>query len=131
MAAHEHDGEHEGMGHVMSIRVLGGVFLALLVLTVITVSASKIDFGGRTINLGIAMLIAVIKASLVVLYFMHLRYDKLFHTVILISALLGAFLFVGFALTDRGQYENTVIWDEQNPPALQRPVPPLTPMDTP
>lgn len=129
MAAHEHNDEHGGMGHVMSIRALVGVFLALLMFTVITVSVSKVDFGGRTVNLSIAMLIAIIKASLVILYFMHLRYDKLFHGVILIAALLGAFLFVGFTLVDRGQYENAVIWDEQNPPTLSRPAPPLTPVE--
>ena len=41
-------------------------------LTVLTVTAIKVDFGPR-INLLIAMLIATIKASLVVMFFMHLK----------------------------------------------------------
>jgi hypothetical protein len=61
------------------------------------------------------------------LYFMHLRYDRLFHTVIVAAGLLAAALFVGFALVDRGQYENTVQWDPENPPAIESGTPPLTP----
>lgn len=129
MAEHAHDEEHGALGHVLPVRILAGVFIALLFLTVITVLVAKVDFGNHSINLAIAMLIATIKASLVVLYFMHLRYDRLFHSIILISALLGAFLFVGFALVDRGQYEQDVKWDDKNPPALERPKPPITPID--
>ena len=46
------------------------------------------------------MVIAVTKATLVILFFMHLRYDRLFHTVIFVSAILAASLFVGFTLMD-------------------------------
>ncbi len=44
------------------------------------------------------------------LYFMHLRYDKLFHTVVFISAILLATLFVSFALMDSTQYQTDVSW---------------------
>jgi cytochrome c oxidase subunit 4 len=88
---------------------------SLLVLTIITVLATKVDFG-TSWNLAIAMLIAVIKATLVVLFFMHLKYDKVFHSVIFVGALLAAALFVGYALLDSNQYQDTVIWDPLNPP---------------
>jgi len=53
-------------------------FAALIVLTIITVKIAKVDFGSLTINIGIALVIATIKASLVALYFMHLKWeDKL------------------------------------------------------
>lgn len=130
MAEHGHD-DHDGHGghlaHVASLRVLLTVLGALIFLTVITVLAAKVDFGGRAINLTVAMLIATIKVSLVVLYFMHLRYDRLFHSVIMIAALLAAGLFVGFTLVDRGQYEHTVQWDEERPPEMEKPTPPRTP----
>jgi cytochrome c oxidase subunit IV len=127
VAKHGHD-EHGGhLAHVASVKVLVGVFAALLFLTVITVLAAQVDFGSKKLNLGIAMLIAAVKASLVMLYFMHLRYDRLFHTVIIAAGILAATLFVGFALVDRGQYEDTVEWDPQNPPTIQREAPPLTP----
>ena len=88
----------------------------LLFLTIVTVLATKIDFGAN-INLAIAMVIAVIKATLVVLFFMHLRYDRLFHSVIFVSAILAAALFVGFTLMDSGQYQHTNIWNPTTPPA--------------
>jgi cytochrome c oxidase subunit 4 len=84
-------------------------------LTIVTVLATKVNFG-ESMNLAIAMLIAVVKASLVVLFFMHLKYDKIFHSVIFMSALLAASLFVGFTLMDSGQYQQDNIWDVNNPP---------------
>lgn len=119
MATEHHDDPHghdHGLSHVASTKVLVGTGGALMVLTAITVLATKIDFGPG-LNLALAMFIAVIKATLVVLFFMHLKYDKLFHSVIFISAILAAALFVGFTLMDSGQYQSSNIWDPDNPPA--------------
>jgi cytochrome c oxidase subunit 4 len=113
-AHHAHD-EHHGISHIASTKVLLGTGGTLLMLTIVTVLATKVDFG-ESMNLAIAMLIAVVKASLVVLFFMHLKYDKIFHTVIFMSALLAASLFVGFTLMDTGQYQQDNIWDVNNPP---------------
>ena len=110
---HEH---HHGISHVASTKVLLGTGGSLLFLTIITVAATHVDFGS-SINLALAMFIAVIKATLVVLFFMHLKYDKIFHTVIFMSAVLAAALFVGFTMMDSGQYQHTNIWDPDNPPA--------------
>ena len=49
--------------------------------------------------------IATVKATLVALYFMHLRYDKGFHTIVIIGALLFVGLFVSLTLLDRVQYQ--------------------------
>lgn len=49
---------------------------ALLILTVITIWASRIHFGSLAINISIAVLIATAKVSLVMLYFMHLRWEN-------------------------------------------------------
>jgi cytochrome c oxidase subunit 4 len=105
---HAADGHH-GIAHVASIKVLLGTWIALMFLTIITVAATKVDFG-PSINLALAMAIAVIKATLVVLFFMHLFYDKLFHTVIIVGGILMASLFVGFTLMDSGQYQDAIIW---------------------
>ena len=116
MASSEHHADdHHGISHVASIKVLVGTGGSLLLLTLVTVLATKIDFGAN-INLGIAMAIAVLKATLVVLFFMHLKYDKLFHSVVFVSAILAAALFVGFTLMDTGQYQQTNIWHPDNPP---------------
>ena len=59
------------------------VFVALLILTVITVAVSQFDFGEY--NLIVAMIIAAIKATLVALYFMHLRYDNKIYMIIILT----------------------------------------------
>ncbi len=116
MAQAHHEDEHHGLAHVAAIKVLVATGGTLLLLTLLTVAATKIDFGAN-INLAIAMVIAVTKATLVILFFMHLRYDRLFHSVVFCSALLAASLFVGFTLMDTAQYQQTNIWIPNNPPA--------------
>jgi cytochrome c oxidase subunit 4 len=118
MATEHHDDAHghdHGISHVAASRVLLATGGSLLVLTLVTVLATKIDFGAN-INLAVAMVIAVTKATLVILFFMHLRYDKLFHTVVFVSAILAASLFVGFTLMDSSQYQPTNIWQPSAPP---------------
>lgn len=50
------------------------VALALLVLFILTVAAAYIDMG--PFNIFVALAIAIVKAVLVVLYFMHVRYNS-------------------------------------------------------
>ena len=63
--AHAHD---HGISHVAASRVLLATGGTLLLLTLLTVLATKVDFGAN-INLAVAMVIAVTKASLVILFF--------------------------------------------------------------
>jgi len=116
MSADTHHDDHHGIAHVATIKTLLATGTSLLFLTLATVLATKVDFGAN-INLAIAMVIAVTKATLVVLFFMHLRYDRLFHAVIFVSALLAASLFVGFTLMDSSAYQDSTIWNPANPPA--------------
>jgi len=68
------------------------VFYALLFGTLITVGASYIPWGNREVNIGVALLIAVCKASLVACYFMHLISErKMIYTIMAFTA----FFFVG------------------------------------
>ena len=67
--------------HVVPTRVYYGVFAALMVLTGVTTWIAYVDLG--RFNIYVAMTIAVIKASLVVLFFMHVRYSsKLTKTIV-------------------------------------------------
>ena len=59
--------------HVVPVKVYVAVFLALCAFTVLTVSAAGHDFGA--LNTPIALVIAITKATLVILYFMHVRYS--------------------------------------------------------
>lgn len=63
---------HEAHHHIVPIPVYLSIFGALLVGTAVTVWAAYQDFG--ILNLPIALAIATVKASLVVLYFMHVKY---------------------------------------------------------
>jgi len=108
--AHHADGDHPGsIGgvHVMPVPILFGVLAVLLVLTFLTVAVTWFDFG--SMNLWIALGIALIKASLVALFFMHLKYDKPFNAIVLIASLAFVVLFVGLALMDTGQYQPEMI----------------------
>jgi cytochrome c oxidase subunit IV len=69
--------------HVVSWRIYLGIFLALAVLTVVTVLAAGRDFGA--FNTLIALGIATIKATLVILFFMHVRYSSRLTTLVLFS----------------------------------------------
>lgn len=83
----QHAQEHKN--HVVPVRVYITIFLMLMIFTALTVFASFKDFGpGNTI---IAVSIAMIKASLVVLYFMHVRYND---NVVRIAVFTG-FLWLG------------------------------------
>ena len=106
----------DSKGIFVLVKTLVGTGGTLLLLTIVTVLATKVDFGAN-INLALAMVIAVTKATLVILFFMHLRYDRLFHTVVFVSAICAASLFVGFTLMDSSQYQHTNIWHPGTPPA--------------
>lgn len=82
--------------HIVPLRIYVTIFLALLVGTGLTVWAGVHDFPGP-LNVIIALTIAVIKATLVVLYFMHVRYSSRLIWVVFTSALF--WLGILFALT--------------------------------
>ncbi len=106
--------KHEGLAHVVTVPVLLTVFALLMVLTVLTVSATRIDLGGW--NLSIAMGIASVKAALVALYFMHLRYDHPFNGLIFVTALLFLSLFLSLILLDTLQYHPAIEqWQQSQP----------------
>jgi cytochrome c oxidase subunit 4 len=61
--------------HIVYPRVYITIFLALLVGTGLTVFAAFFDFPGP-LNAVVALTIAVVKGTLVILYFMHVRYSS-------------------------------------------------------
>ena len=66
--------EMQGATHLVPIRVYLTIFAILMVLTTITVSVSYLDLG--PFNTLVAIVIAVTKMMLVILYFMHVRYSS-------------------------------------------------------
>ncbi len=82
--------------HIVYPRVYIMIFLALLVGTGLTASVAYFNFPGP-LNAVVAMTIAVIKATLVILYFMHVRYSPRLIGLIIAAALF--WMAILFALT--------------------------------
>ena len=84
--------------HVLPLRIYFGVFFALLVLTATTVAVAFIDLG--PLNNVVALGIAVLKATLVILFFMHVRYGTPLAGVVVVSGLFWLAIFVGLTFAD-------------------------------
>jgi cytochrome c oxidase subunit 4 len=93
MSNHAATHEHEITGP----KTYSAILLALLVLTILTVAISRVDFGN--LNTVVAIFIASVKGSLVALFFMHLRHDK-FNGVIFVLGLFFLGIFLIFTLFD-------------------------------
>ena len=81
--------------HGPSLKTYVAVFVALLLLTMVTYSAAFMDFGSHSLNVVVALGIAVLKASLVVLFFMHVKYGSKL-TKLIVGV---AFFFLGIMLS--------------------------------
>jgi cytochrome c oxidase subunit IV len=106
----------DSLSHVVPLKILTAVFVTLLLLTALTVAAAGVDLGN--LNLYVALLIAGVKASLVVLYFMHLRYDRPFLLIVFFGCLGFVVLFISLVLTDAATYRPLLIPGEA--PAMQK-----------
>ena len=103
MADH-HD--HASFAHPAPKKLLYAVFFALIFLTILTVvTAGQLP---RPFGLWVAMAIATMKAALVMLFFMHMFWDKSFNIIAFLSSLLFAFLFIGMTLMDTGHYQDSI-----------------------
>lgn len=87
-------------GHVLPVRLYAAVLAALLVLTGVTVGVSLLELGKLAIY--VAMAVAVVKAALVIGYFMHLRFDVRFNSFVFLSALLFLLIFFSLTMLDLG-----------------------------
>src|SRR5258706_5183174 len=84
--------------HVVPVRVYLLIFASLLVLTATTVGVAFVDLG--PLNNLVAMGIAVIKATLVILFFMHVRYSTRLTGLVVVSGLFALAIMVGLTLLD-------------------------------
>lgn len=105
MTAHTESHDNHGHGelqmghhHVSSSAMFRNILIILLILTVITVGASRVDFGAA--NMLIAMAISCIKASLVILFFMHVKWDTAINRIMFLSSFLFLSLLFIFTLAD-------------------------------
>jgi cytochrome c oxidase subunit 4 len=108
--AHAHDG-HADDGlvhvHVHPASTYVKIFVALVFLTLLTVGLSRVHLGNW--NFFIAVAVATVKATLVAMFFMHLKDDNRFNVLIFVGSLLFIGVFFVYTTNDtqhRGQ------WDE-------------------
>jgi cytochrome c oxidase subunit IV len=108
---HGHGGHH-GVGHVAPLKILVANCLALLILTWITVAVTRFDFAAHNIHEGnviIALSIAVVKASLVCLFFMHLWWDRPINSIVTIGSIAFVALFICLASLDTFEYARDLL----------------------
>ena len=84
--------------HITSYRTFILVWLALLVLTGVTVAAAQVNLGA--LNVWVALGIATVKAALVVAVFMHMQYESPLFKLALIAALAILAIFIGMTFLD-------------------------------
>ena len=100
------------IGHIVPVKFLVLICALLLFLTAVTVWVSRYDFTEINIaEMGIitALFVATVKATIVGLYFMHLRWDRPFIGFIFVGSILFVVLFICIALTDSIAYQPTII----------------------
>jgi cytochrome c oxidase subunit 4 len=84
--------------HVSPVSLYITIFLALMVLTGVTVAAAFVNMG--SLNFPVAMVIAVFKASLVVWYFMHVKYQSHLTKLTVATGLFFLAILLGMMLID-------------------------------
>ncbi len=92
--------------HGSGYKVYFLVWSALVVLTVVTVYVSYIDFG--IFNIVLAMVIASIKATIVALYFMHLKFEDSLTWVFALYPLCLLFLLIAMTMIDTFTRQNVL-----------------------
>ncbi len=98
-AMHDQDA-HEAHHHIVPISIYLAIFGTLMVMTALTVWVAFHDWG--EFNIIIALGIAVFKASLVVLFFMHVRYASKLTQLASVTGFIWLAIFIGFTLSDYG-----------------------------
>jgi cytochrome c oxidase subunit IV len=87
-----------GHSHVLPLRTYYIVFVALMLLLVATVVGAYLPLGN--LHLLTAMTIAIAKAVLIVLYFMHLRYSNRLTAICAIASFIWLTILILFVMND-------------------------------
>jgi caa(3)-type oxidase subunit IV len=95
----EHKNDNHGHHPLVPLKVYFNTIWALLFLTVVTVGVSYLDFGS-TANVIIALGVASAKASLVMLFFMGLKYDNNLNRAYMLSSFAALVLLIGISASD-------------------------------
>jgi cytochrome c oxidase subunit 4 len=89
--------------HVSPVGMYITIFLALMVGTALTVAAAFVNLG--MLNFPVAMLIAIVKASLVVWFFMHVKYQSHLTKLTIATGLFFLVILLGETMIDYASKE--------------------------
>jgi cytochrome c oxidase subunit IV len=84
--------------HIVPVKTYVFVFLTLIVMTWVTAYVSTVDLG--RLNVFVALSIAIFKASLVILFFMHVKYGSRLTKFIILAGLYWLILLLFIAMVD-------------------------------
>jgi len=91
--------EHETVtGHILSTRVYYTIFGILMVCTLLTVQIALIDLG--PLNTIAALAIAVFKATLVILFFMHVKYSTRLTWAVVLGSIFWFGIMIALTMSD-------------------------------
>jgi cytochrome c oxidase subunit 4 len=110
--------------HVVPLSTYRKVFVWLFVLLIITVGAAFVNFGTPKINIAVAMAIAITKMTLIILFFMHVKYSSKLTMVFAASGFLWMVIMLAFFVSDVAA--RPVVpdpWTDNEPPAVQAETP--------
>jgi cytochrome c oxidase subunit 4 len=118
-----HDPQH------ITVRQYAEIFAALMGLLVLTVAAALIPFDRwhlAALGISVALTIAAVKATLVVLYFMHVKMSSALTKVFVVASLVWLAILIGLTLSDyvtRGWLPYSRGWNENPniPPPIETP----------
>ena len=85
-------------GHVSPKSTYYSIFGALMVLTAVTVGVAFVNLGA--LNFPVAIGIAITKATLVILFFMHAKYSSTLTKMFVATAFFFLFILLGLTMTD-------------------------------
>jgi len=85
-------------GHVVSVKFYSLIFILLVVLAMLTTGMAFVDLGA--FNTVVALVIAFTKATLVALFFMHLRWSPALQRIVGVAALLWLAILIALTLSD-------------------------------
>jgi cytochrome c oxidase subunit 4 len=86
------------MAHIASVKSYVSIFLTLMALTAITVAVAYVNLG--QFNKVVALGIASLKATLVILYFMHVKYSSHLTKLVVVSGFFFLIVLLGLTMSD-------------------------------
>ncbi len=100
------------MAHIAPVKLYVSIFLTLMALTTITIVVAYVNLG--EFNKVVALGIASVKATLVVLYFMHVKYSSRLTKLVVVAGFFFLFVLLGLTMADYASREWLPV-----PPTLQ------------